>query len=55
MEPAQSEQPEVMDRVSAFLRQQFRLILAEVGPSIQSPRHLGVSATVAEPQEVGVP
>ena len=55
MEPTQLEQPEVMDRASAFLRQQFRLIPVEVGPSIQSPRHLGVSATVPEPQQVRVP
>ena len=55
MEPAQLEQPQVMDRASAFLRQQFRLIPAEVGPYIQSPRHRGISATVLEPQEMGMP
>ena len=37
------------------MRQQFRLIPAEVGPSIQSPRHQGVSATVLDPQEMGMP
>ena len=55
MEPAQSKRLEVMDRASAFLRQQFQLIPVEFGPSIQSPRHLGASATVLEPQEVGMP
>ena len=55
MEPTQSERPKVMDRASAFLRQQFRLIPVEFGPSIQSPRHLGASTTVPEPQEVGMP
>ena len=55
MEPAQSELPKVMDRASVFLRQQFRLIPAEVGPSIQSPKHWGVSAAVLEPQEMGMP
>lgn len=48
---------EVMDRASAFLRQQFRLIPAEVGPSIQSLRQREVppgTDVILEPPS-GVP
>lgn len=50
MELAQFDQPEVMDRASEFLRQQFRLTPAKRGPSIQSPKRLGTWPAVPEPQ-----
>ena len=49
MDPVQSEQLEVMDRASVFLRQQFRLVPASRGPSIQSPSYSRVAPIVLEP------
>lgn len=57
MELVQSGQPEVMDRASEFLRQQFRLTPAKRGPSIQSPMRSRTSPTVpkSQLQEEGMP